>query len=89
MRRYQNLVLIVNQILFYKEGKTGNEKNPVDEWLKKMSEKLKASNDNALDLVDDFKLDLYNEEIYVFTPKGDLKMMPQGSTILDFAFEIQ
>lgn len=74
--------------LFYKEGKTGNEKNPVDEWLKKMSEKLKASNDNALDLVDDFKLDLYNEEIYVFTPKGDLKMMPQGSTILDFAFEI-
>jgi len=74
--------------LFYKEGKTGNEKNPVDEWLKKMSEKLKASNDNASDLVDDFKLDLYNEEIYVFTPKGDLKMMPQGSTILDFAFEI-
>ena len=74
--------------LFYKEGKTGNEKNPVDEWLKKMSEKLKSSNDNALDLVDDFKLDLYNEEIYVFTPKGDLKMMPQGSTILDFAFEI-
>jgi GTP pyrophosphokinase len=74
--------------LFYKEGKSGPEKNPVDEWLKKMSEKLKASNDNALDLVDDFKLDLYNEEIYVFTPKGDLKMMPLGSTILDFAFEI-
>lgn len=74
--------------LFYKEGRTGSEKNPVDEWLKKMSEKLRASNDNALDLVDDFKLDLYNEEIYVFTPKGDLKIMPQGSTILDFAFEI-
>lgn len=74
--------------LFYKEGKSGNEKNPVDEWLKRISEKLKASNNNALDIVDDFKLDLYNEEIYVFTPKGDLKMMPHGSTILDFAFEI-
>lgn len=74
--------------LLYKEGKTGLERNPVDEWLKKISEKLKASTDNALDLVDDFKLDLYNEEIYVFTPKGDLKMMPQGSTVLDFAFEI-
>jgi len=74
--------------IFYKEGRNGNEKNPVDEWLKKISEKLKEPNESALDLVDDFKLDLYNEEIYVFTPKGDLKMMPQGSTILDFAFEI-
>jgi GTP pyrophosphokinase len=74
--------------LFYKEGKMGIEKNPVDEWLKRIAEKLKQSSDSALDLVDDFKLDLYNEEIYVFTPKGELKMMPNGSTILDFAFEI-
>jgi GTP pyrophosphokinase len=74
--------------LFYKEGKMGIEKNPVDEWLKRIAEKLKQSTDSALDLVDDFKLDLYNEEIYVFTPKGELKMMPNGSTILDFAFEI-
>jgi GTP pyrophosphokinase len=66
----------------------GIEKNPVDEWLKRIAEKLKQSTDSALDLVDDFKLDLYNEEIYVFTPKGELKMMPNGSTILDFAFEI-
>lgn len=73
---------------YYKEGKSANERNPVDEWLKRISTKLKENSENALDLVDDFKLDLYNEEIYVFTPKGDLKMMPQGSTVLDFAFEI-
>lgn len=74
--------------LIYKEGRTASEKNPIDEWLRRISQKLKDTTDSALDLVDDFKLDLYNEEIYVFTPKGDLKMIPQGSTVLDFAFEI-
>lgn len=74
--------------ILYKEGKSINDRNPVDEWLKRIASKLKDSTENALDLVDDFKLDLINEEIYVFTPKGDLKMLPKGCTILDFAFEI-
>ena len=73
----------------YKEGKDdASDSSPIDEWLKRISEKLKTTSDSALDLVDDFKLDLYNEEIYVFTPKGDLKMMPTGSRVLDFAYEI-
>lgn len=73
----------------YKEGRDGhNETTPIDEWLKKISEKLKNSGSSALDLVDDFKLDLYNEEIYVFTPKGELKTMPQGAKVIDFAYEI-
>jgi len=74
--------------LIYKEGKSATDKNPIDEWLRRISVKLNDSSESALDLVDDFKLDLYNEEIYVFTPKGDIKMIPKGSTALDFAYEI-
>jgi GTP diphosphokinase / guanosine-3',5'-bis(diphosphate) 3'-diphosphatase len=74
----------------YKEGKEegSSDTSPIDEWLKRISEKLKNNADSAIDLVDDFKLDLYNEEIYLFTPKGELKTMPIGSTVLDFAYEI-
>lgn len=43
---------------------------------------------NALDFVNDFKLNLFNDEIYVFTPKGELRVLPTGSTILDFAYDI-
>lgn len=75
--------------IHYKEGKDGHaDTTPIDEWLRKISDKLKKSGDSALDIVDDFKLDLYNEEIYVFTPKGELKTMPKGSKVIDFAFEI-
>ena len=73
---------------FYKGEKKDKDNNPIDEWLKRISTKLQNSEENSLDLVNDFKLELYNEEIYVFTPKGDLKMMPKGSTVLDFAYEI-
>jgi GTP pyrophosphokinase len=74
---------------FYKEGKNPPADNsPIDEWLKKISEKIKHADENALDFVNDFKLELYNKEIYVFTPKGELKLMPFGSTVLDFAYEI-
>lgn len=73
---------------FYKEGSTLAENNAVDEWLKKISSILNNPDSNALDFINDFKLDLVTEEIYVFTPKGDLKMLPKGATALDFAFEI-
>jgi guanosine-3',5'-bis(diphosphate) 3'-pyrophosphohydrolase len=73
---------------FYKEGSTVAENNAVDEWLKKISSILNNPDSNALDFINDFKLDLVTEEIYVFTPKGDLKMLPKGATALDFAFEI-
>lgn len=60
----------------------------MDEWLKNIREILENPELNAIDLMDDFKLNLYDEEVFIFTPKGDLKRLPKGSTILDFAFEV-
>ena len=60
----------------------------VDDWLKKVREILENPDTNTLDFIDDFKLNLFADEIYVFTPKGELKVMPARSSVLDFAFEI-
>jgi GTP diphosphokinase / guanosine-3',5'-bis(diphosphate) 3'-diphosphatase len=49
---------------------------------------LESSASNAVDFVEDFKLNLYSKEIYVFTPKGEIKSLPKGATSLDFAFSI-
>lgn len=77
----------------YKEAVAGNEKeisadNALDEWLEKISNVLSNPDANALDLVTDFKTELVSDEIFVFTPKGDLKRLRKGATSLDFAFEI-
>ena len=69
----------------YKE--TGSESN-LDEWINRIRELLENPENNALDFLDDFKLNLFAEEIYVFTPKGELKTLPHNATALDFAFEI-
>ncbi|MEP7168245.1 MAG: RelA/SpoT family protein, partial [Bacteroidota bacterium] len=69
----------------YKES--GSE-NAVDEWLNRIREMLENPESNALDFIDDFKLNLFAEEIFVFTPTGDLKNLPVNSTALDFAYEI-
>ncbi len=58
------------------------------EWLSHIREVLENPEPSALELVDSFKLNLYSEEVFVFTPKGDLKRFPAGATVLDFAFEI-
>lgn len=60
----------------------------VDDWLTNMREILENQNIGSTEKLEDFKLDLYEEEIYVFTPKGDLHKLPHGATILDFAFSI-
>jgi len=60
----------------------------LEHWLHRVREILENPESNALEFLDDFKLTLYSEEIFVFTPKGDLKKMPLGSTVLDFAFDI-
>ncbi len=60
----------------------------LDQWLTNVREILENPEVNAVDFIDDFKLNLYDEEVFVFTPKGDLKRLPKGATILDFAFEI-
>lgn len=69
--------------------KQGNEnENGLDDWLNRLKETLENNTLNAVDFVEDFKLNLYAKEIYVFTPKGDLKSLPKGASALDFAFAI-
>jgi len=65
-----------------------SKKNEVDLWLNKLQEALTHDNEHAIDFVEDFKLNFYSKEIYVFTPKGDLKSLKSGSTALDFAFHV-
>lgn len=60
----------------------------MENWLGHIREILENPELNAIDFIDDFKLDLYDKEVFVFTPKGDLKRLPKGSTVLDFAFDI-
>ena len=60
----------------------------MDEWLRNIREILENPDLNAVDFMDEFKLNLYNEEVFVFTPTGDLHKLPKGATALDFAFSI-
>lgn len=60
----------------------------LDGWINKIRDLLENPEANAVDFIDDFKLNLFAGEIYVFTPAGDLKTLPKGATALDFAFEI-
>ncbi|MEM9076880.1 MAG: RelA/SpoT family protein [Bacteroidota bacterium] len=70
----------------YKHGE--QKEQGIEEWLNRLQEALENANGNAVDFVEEFKLNLYSKEIFVFTPKGDLKSMPKGATALDFAFHI-
>jgi GTP pyrophosphokinase len=60
----------------------------LDTWINKLQEALENPETNAVDFVEQFKLNLYSKEIFVFTPTGDLKSLPKGATPLDFAFAI-
>lgn len=71
----------------YKEGKDAANTG-LDNWLKNVQSILDDSDKNTMEMVNDFKMDLFNDEIFVFTPKGDLKRLKKGGTILDFAYEI-
>ncbi len=68
----------------YKQGAT--EESGMDVWLNLLKEALENSETNAVDFVEDFKMNLYSKEIFVFTPKGEIKSLPKGATTLDFAF---
>ncbi len=72
----------------YKESKDGDKQSGLDNWIAKVRDIIKQSDTNAIEFIDDFRQNLFNEEIFVFTPKGDLKVLPTGATTLDFAFEI-
>ncbi|MGB7527311.1 RelA/SpoT family protein [Sphingobacterium cellulitidis] len=69
----------------YKES---NSDNGLDQWIQKVRDILSNPEPNALDFVDDFKMNLFSDEIFIFTPKGTLVQLPNGATALDFAFEI-
>ena len=71
----------------YKEGKV-EEDTELDKWLKTIKEILENPNPNAIDFLDTIKLNLFALEIFVFTPKGEIKTLPQGATALDFAYEL-
>ncbi|MBL6590944.1 MAG: bifunctional (p)ppGpp synthetase/guanosine-3',5'-bis(diphosphate) 3'-pyrophosphohydrolase [Flavobacteriaceae bacterium] len=70
----------------YKEGES-NESG-IEEWLNRLNEVMENQESNAVDFVDDFKLNLYSDEIFVFTPEGDLVSLSKGATALDFAFAV-
>lgn len=70
----------------YKQGAT--EESGLDVWLNLLKEALENQETNAVDFVEDFKMNLYSKEIFVFTPKGEIKSLPKGATSLDFAFSI-
>ena len=59
-----------------------------DIWLKKAQDLINTESNNAIEFVDNFKLDLFSDEIHVFTPKGEMILLPKGSTALDFAYNI-
>ena len=70
----------------YKESK--NEESKFDRWIAEIRDLMDNADSNAMDFVNEFKLNLFADEIYVFTPKGELRVLPVGSTILDFAYDI-
>ncbi|MCK4853995.1 MAG: bifunctional (p)ppGpp synthetase/guanosine-3',5'-bis(diphosphate) 3'-pyrophosphohydrolase [Bacteroidales bacterium] len=68
--------------------KGASDQSDTEEWLNRIREMLENPEPDAGDIIDDFKLSIYNKEIFVFTPKGDLKKFPAGATVLDFAFDV-
>jgi GTP pyrophosphokinase len=70
------------------DAESNKSESGLDEWLNKIKEIILNPESNALDFLEDFKLNLFADEIFVFTPKGEMKTMPQGATVLDFAYNI-
>lgn len=71
----------------YKESAAAHESN-LEKWLAKVRDTLEQNDHSALDFVNDFRGNLFSDEVFVFTPRGELKTLPYGATALDFAFEI-
>lgn len=76
----------------YKDKPGSNRQSGLEEWISKVRDLLELSktqsNASAIEFVDDFRSNLFTEEVFVFTPKGELKILPCGATALDFAFDI-
>ncbi|OFZ41789.1 MAG: RelA/SpoT family protein [Bacteroidetes bacterium RIFCSPHIGHO2_02_FULL_44_7] len=73
----------------YKESNAKESKeSKFDRWISEIRDLLENPDLNALEFIDEFKLNLFADEIYIFTPRGDLRVLPTGATILDFAYDI-
>lgn len=76
----------------YKDKAGNSRQSGLEEWISKVRDLLEQtksqSTASAIEFVDDFRSNLFNEEVFVFTPKGDLRILPSGATALDFAFDI-
>ncbi|MEM9328283.1 MAG: bifunctional (p)ppGpp synthetase/guanosine-3',5'-bis(diphosphate) 3'-pyrophosphohydrolase [Bacteroidota bacterium] len=72
----------------YKESKDGGQEMGLEMWIAKVRDVLEQNDSSAIEFVDDFRSNLYNEEVFTFTPQGDLVTLPSGATTLDFAFDI-
>ncbi len=70
----------------YKEN--DSQASGFDKWISEIRELIESKDSDAMDFIDDFKMNLFSDEIFVFTPKGELKTLPANATSLDFAFEI-
>jgi len=70
----------------YKEN--DSSENTLDQWLVKINELLKKPETNALDFLDELQMTISSDEIYTFTPKGDIKTLPKGATVIDFAYAV-
>ncbi|PZF70906.1 RelA/SpoT family protein [Taibaiella soli] len=72
----------------YKEGSDQKQESKLDSWLQHLRDMLSSPETDTLDFLQNFKLDLFTEEIYIYTPKGDMRVLPKNATALDFAFDI-
>lgn len=72
----------------YKDGMSQAHQSGLEKWIEKVRDILEQNDTNAIEFVDDFRANLFNKEVFVFTPKGDLKILPAQATALDFAFDI-
>ncbi|MFT6971468.1 MAG: guanosine-3',5'-bis(diphosphate) 3'-pyrophosphohydrolase [Roseivirga sp.] len=72
----------------YKGGPSTSHESGLELWIHKVREMIESNDTSAIEFVDDFRANLFSEEVFVFTPKGDLKILPAGATALDFAFDI-
>jgi guanosine-3',5'-bis(diphosphate) 3'-pyrophosphohydrolase len=72
----------------YKHGTPSSSETALEQWINKVREMLETNDSSALEFMDEFRKNLFVEEVFVFTPKGDLIILPDKSTTLDFAFDI-
>ncbi len=72
----------------YKDNSGNGQSSGLEQWISRVREMLEQSDSTAMEFVDDFRSNLFHEEVFVFTPNGELKTLPHGATALDFAFEI-